>query len=53
MLGRNVEYVVLHKVLQHACAVEIQKLVSIYLLTERNMLIADHFADTDSQGGRG
>ncbi|MFZ0742752.1 MAG: HAD-IIIC family phosphatase [Terracidiphilus sp.] len=44
VLGRKVEHVVLHEILEHARAAHVQKLVGDYRPTERNKLVADHYA---------
>ena len=44
VLGRKVEYVVLREILQHARAAGIHELVGTYRPTDRNKLVADHFA---------
>jgi FkbH-like protein len=44
VLGRKVEHVVLHEILQHARSAHIQKLVGFYRPTDRNKLVADHYA---------
>jgi predicted enzyme involved in methoxymalonyl-ACP biosynthesis len=44
VLGRKVEHMVLRKMLQHARAAGIQKITGTYKPTERNKLVADHYA---------
>jgi FkbH-like protein len=43
VLGRKVEHMVLREILQHARAAGIHKLVGIYLPTDRNKLVLDHY----------
>jgi FkbH-like protein len=44
VLGRKVEQMVLREILQAARTAGIEKLVGIYLPTERNKLVVDHYA---------
>jgi len=44
VLGRRVEHMVLRKLLEHAHAAGIQKLIGSYSPTDRNKLVVDHFA---------
>ena len=44
VLGRKVEHMVLRKILEHARAMGIHKLVGTYRPTERNKLVVDHYA---------
>jgi FkbH-like protein len=44
VLGRKVEYMVLREILQHAHAAGIKKINGVYLPTERNKLVTDHYA---------
>jgi FkbH-like protein len=44
VLGRKVEHMVLREILHHASAEGIQKLIGYYVPTERNKLVADHYA---------
>jgi FkbH-like protein len=44
MLGRKVEHMVLHEILNHARAAGICKLIGVYKPTERNRLVIDHYA---------
>jgi FkbH-like protein len=44
VLGRKVENAVLDRILEHARAAGVQKLVGIYRPTDRNKLVADHYA---------
>jgi FkbH-like protein len=44
VLGRRVENMVLREVLEHARGAGIHKLVGIYRPTDRNKLVADHYA---------
>jgi len=44
VLGRKVEHMVLHEILEHARAADIQKLVGTYRPTDRNKLVIDHYA---------
>jgi FkbH-like protein len=44
VLGRKVEHMVLREILKHARAAGIEKLSGIYRLTDRNKLVADHYA---------
>ena len=44
VLGRKIEQVVLREILAHARAVGIAKLVGVYLPTDRNKLVLDHYA---------
>jgi FkbH-like protein len=44
VLGRKVEHMVLRKIVEHARAVGIHKLIGIYRPTERNKLVIDHYA---------
>ena len=43
VLGRKVEHMVLRKVLDHARASGIEKLIGTYIPTERNKLVVDHY----------
>jgi FkbH-like protein len=45
VLGRKVENVVLQEILKHARSSRIQKLVGTYRPTERNQMVADHYAN--------
>jgi FkbH-like protein len=44
VLGRKVEHMVLREILHHARETGINKLVGVYKPTERNQLVADHYA---------
>jgi FkbH-like protein len=44
VLGRKVEHMVLQEILRHARAAGIRKLNGIYLPTDRNKLVVDHYA---------
>ncbi len=44
VLGRKVEHMVLREILKHARAAGIRKLTSVYRPTDRNKLVADHYA---------
>ncbi len=44
VLGRKVEHMVLHEILEHARAAGILKLVGTYVPTDRNKLVVDHYA---------
>lgn len=44
VLGRKVEHMVLREILAHARAANIEKLVGVYLPTDRNKLVVDHYA---------
>ena len=44
VLGRKVEHMVLREMLDHARAASVQKLHGTYRPTERNKLVADHYA---------
>jgi FkbH-like protein len=44
VLGRKVEHMVLHEILDHARAAGINKLIGIYKPTDRNNLVVDHYA---------
>jgi FkbH-like protein len=44
VLGRKVEHMVLREVLRHANAAGIHKLIGIHRPTDRNKLVADHYA---------
>jgi FkbH-like protein len=44
VLGRKVEHMVLRKIVEHARAAGIQKLIGTYRPTERNKLVVDHYA---------
>jgi len=44
VLGRRVEHMVLREILEHARAAGIHKLAGVYLPTERNKLVVDHYA---------
>jgi predicted enzyme involved in methoxymalonyl-ACP biosynthesis len=44
VLGRKVEHMVLREILRHARAAKVEKLIGIYKPTERNQLVADHYA---------
>jgi FkbH-like protein len=44
VLGRKVEHMVLHEILRHARAAGIRKLSGIYIPTDRNKLVVDHYA---------
>ena len=44
VLGRKVEHMVLREILKQAAATGIRKLNGIYIPTERNKLVADHYA---------
>ena len=44
MLGRKVEYVVLRKIVEHARAAGVHKLIGSYRPTGRNKLVVDHYA---------
>jgi FkbH-like protein len=44
VLGRKVENMVLRKILDHARATGIQKLIGTYRPTDRNKLVVDHYA---------
>ncbi len=44
VLGRKVEHVTLGEILRHARAAGIKKLVGVYLPTDRNSLVAEHYS---------
>jgi len=44
VLGRRVEHMVLREILQHARAAGVGKLVGVYLPTEKNKLVVDHYS---------
>jgi FkbH-like protein len=44
VLGRKVEQMVLREMLEHARASNIHKLVGVYIPTNRNQLVVDHYA---------
>jgi FkbH-like protein len=44
VLGRKVEHSVLRKIVEHARAAGIHKLIGTYRPTDRNKLVADHYA---------
>ncbi|MGA3047832.1 MAG: HAD-IIIC family phosphatase [Terracidiphilus sp.] len=44
VLGRKVEHMVLRKIVEHARAAGIQRLIGTYRPTERNKLVVDHYA---------
>jgi len=44
VLGRKVEHMVLREILAHARAAGVKKLVGTYIPTDRNKLVADHYA---------
>ena len=44
VLGRKVERMVLREILEHARSTGIRRLIGIYRRTERNQLVADHYA---------
>jgi FkbH-like protein len=44
VLGRKVEQMVLREILKHARAAGVYKLTGIYLPTDRNKLVVDHYA---------
>jgi FkbH-like protein len=44
VLGRKVEHMVLREIVEHARNTGVTKLVGTYLPTDRNTLVADHFA---------
>ena len=44
VLGRKVEHMVLREILEHARTAGIHKLLGTYIPTERNRLVADHYA---------
>ncbi|MGA2848366.1 MAG: HAD-IIIC family phosphatase [Terracidiphilus sp.] len=44
VLGRKVEHMVLRKIVEHARASGVHKLIGIYRPTERNKLVVDHYA---------
>jgi FkbH-like protein len=44
VLGRKVEHMVLREILHHARAAGVRKLCGTYLPTDRNKLVADHYA---------
>ena len=44
VLGRKVEQMVLREILNHARTAGIQKLIGIYRPTDRNQLVAEHYA---------
>jgi FkbH-like protein len=44
VLGRKVEHMVLREILVHAREAGIQKLIGVYRPTDRNKLVADHYA---------
>ena len=44
VLGRKVEHMVLRKILEHARAGDIHKLIVTYRPTDRNKLVVDHYA---------
>jgi FkbH-like protein len=44
VLGRKVEHMVLRKIVEHARAAGIHKLIGTYRPTERNKLVVDHYA---------
>jgi FkbH-like protein len=44
VLGRRVETMVLREILRHAMSRGIEKLVGTYIPTEKNALVADHYA---------
>lgn len=44
VLGRKVEHMVLRKIVEHARAAGIHKLIGTYRPTERNKLVIDHYA---------
>lgn len=43
VLGRKVEHMVLRELLKHASSAGIEKLVGVYIPTERNKLVVDHY----------
>jgi FkbH-like protein len=44
VLGRKVEHMVLREILKHAAAAGITKLNGVYIPTERNRLVMDHYS---------
>jgi FkbH-like protein len=44
VLGRKVEHMVLRKIVEHARAAGVHKLIGAYRPTERNKLVVDHYA---------
>jgi FkbH-like protein len=44
VLGRKVEYMVLHEIVAHARAAGVHRLAGTYRPTERNQLVMDHYA---------
>jgi FkbH-like protein len=44
VLGRKVEHMVLRKIVEHAHAVGVRKVIGTYRPTERNKLVVDHYA---------
>jgi FkbH-like protein len=44
VLGRKVEHMVLRKIVEHARAAGVHKLIGTYRPTERNKLVVDHYA---------
>jgi len=44
VLGRKVEHMVLREIMRHAAAAGIHKLSGIYLPTDRNKLVVDHYS---------
>jgi FkbH-like protein len=44
VLGRKVEHMVLRKIVEHARAAGVRKLIGTYRPTERNKLVVDHYA---------
>jgi FkbH-like protein len=44
VLGRKVEHMVLRKIVEHAHAAGVRKLIGTYRPTERNKLVVDHYA---------
>jgi len=44
VLGRKVEHMVLRKIVEHACAAGVRRLIGTYRPTERNKLVVDHYS---------
>jgi FkbH-like protein len=44
VLGRKVEHMVLRKILDHARAANVKKLIGFYRPTDRNKLVVDHYS---------
>lgn len=45
VLGRRVEQMVLREILQHARAQGVKRIIGVYLPTEKNRLVHDHYAN--------